>query len=674
MRVFEFHFSPKAKPDLIFDSFCYEPENIYEKKMGSLYIMGLLNNALPQNVRLIKRLAQTIKDKYYRSTIFTPSKALKESLKLANEQLEEITKKGNVSWLGNLSFAILSLKDFKLNFTKIGDIKILLVRGGTIIDIDKKIKLQEIEPYPLKVFSNTVSGKLAEGDLILAFSDNVFDFFQQHKLLDEIAQISSFDSRKLRDVLNGKREDLINISGVFLAISLTKEETLAKKEAILPKDLKDFSLKKIFAPVLKLFPKPKKVPRLIKARVKKARGAPLKIPKIKIPQIIPLKTPWAIFERVRKSIAQKFSSLKLNKNIGLVFIFITILLVGFIISQYEQAKRINAYTLELEEIQEKFNTAESLLLLTEINPQSFHTANLLLKEAWEEISLLSKKSLNLPHSFTVQVIILEDKISQKLLDINKLQQLVNIGALFELDPRTFVPQKMIEKDAHLYLFSPYSQNIFLIQPNQETQIIETEQKINLAAKVNNSIAFFSKPDLLLMLENDRLTSSFLQPPYPELNLQEISSFGSNLYFLDRRAGEIVKYPFLENTTWGSPDAWLEPNTQKPLEADSFSIDGAVWVLKENKILQYYAGRFQRELNFEIFPQPKDFSKIHTSPTLSYFYILEPIQKRIIILDKTGQVVKQFQSELFDNLLDLAVSSDGNTIYLLNGLKVYQINL
>ena len=149
---------------------------------------------------------------------------------------------------------------------------------------------------------------------------------------------------------------------------------------------------------------------------------------------------------------------------------------------------------------------------------------------------------------------------------------------------------------------------------------------------------------------------------------------SNLYFMDKKLGQIVKYPFLENTTWGSPDSWLKLNTQKPTEADSFSVDGAVWVLKENKIFQYYAGRFQRELNFEIFPQPKDFSKIHTSPTLSYFYLLEPIQKRVVVLDKTGQVIKQFQSDLFDNLLDLTVSDNGNTIYLLNGLKVYQVSL
>ena len=37
MQVFEFHFNPKAKTDSSFDSFCYEPENIYEKKKEAIH-------------------------------------------------------------------------------------------------------------------------------------------------------------------------------------------------------------------------------------------------------------------------------------------------------------------------------------------------------------------------------------------------------------------------------------------------------------------------------------------------------------------------------------------------------------------------------------------------------------------------------------------------------------
>ncbi len=157
MQVFEFHFNPphqnkfgtgqaKTKSDLIFDSFCYEPENVYEKRLGSLYMLGLLKNTLPQNVRFLDNLAKIIKEKYYKS-VFSPEKSLKETLKEVNHFLEQIAKRGDVSWLGNLSFTVITFTPHQksgggeFNFAKVGDLKIFLLRKGRIIDIDTSVKL-----------------------------------------------------------------------------------------------------------------------------------------------------------------------------------------------------------------------------------------------------------------------------------------------------------------------------------------------------------------------------------------------------------------------------------------------------------------------------------------------------------------------------------------------------
>ncbi|GAH46423.1 unnamed protein product, partial [marine sediment metagenome] len=142
---------------------------------------------------------------------------------------------------------------------------------------------------------------------------------------------------------------------------------------------------------------------------------------------------------------------------------------------------------------------------------------------------------------------------------------------------------------------------------------------------------------------------------------------------DKKSGEIIKYPYLEDLKWGSPQLWLNSQTKKAIDSESIAVDGSVWVLnKDNSISRYYAGKYQETLKLDFFPEPKDFSKIFTLSGLSYLYLLEPGQSRMVILNKTGQIIKQFQSEKFDNLLDFAISEDGKTIYLLNGLKVYQI--
>lgn len=666
MQVFEFHFNPKLKPDLIFDSFCYEPANIYEKRLGSLYMVGLLKNVLPQNIRFLEKLSKVIKNRHYRSTIFSPEKSLKESLREANKFLEEIAKKGDVSWLGNLSFTALSLKDFKLNFTKVGEAKIFLLRAGKIIDIDKKLRLEDIEPYPLKVFGNIVSGKLAEDDLILVLTKEIFDFFQEKNILDEIAKLTSFSEKELKEILNGKREDLSKISGVCLAIFLTKEAPLGKRETISPKILKEFSLKEVFSPALKFFKKIKK-PQLRPSALAKAsadkvskRVKSLKLPKIKAPKL-------PVVEVFRARI----KPLVLNKKIVLIGSLIIILALGFIFSQIEEKQKIRVYQSNLEKIQEKINLAESLLILEETNPQTTQKANLLLKESWEEISPILKEAKNLPKSFSSQIFALEDRISKNLYQLNKLIEIQTPEIIFEFEPKKFVPQKMIFSANKLYFFSPYSKNLFLLKESGKGEIIKIGQKINLATRLNDKILFFSKPSQLTILNGREQFSAILKEPPSDFSFDNLSSFKRNLYFFDKKSGQIIKYPCQRDFEWKKPEFWLK----KATEGKSMSVDGSIWILKKNNTIErYYTGSLQEKIELDIFPPVKDFSKVFTSPTLSHLFVLEPVQKRIIILNKKGEIIKQFQSEKFDNLLDFGVSEDGKIIWLLNGLKVYKVEL
>jgi hypothetical protein len=247
MRVFQFYFNPGAKEDLIFDSFCFEPENIYEKRLGSIYMVGVLKNALPKNYNFLEKIARFIKEKFYKKTLSKPERALRETLKEVNNFLAQIAKEGDVSWLGNLSFAIVNLKNFELNFTKVGEIKFYLIRGKKVIDIDKRLRLQDIEPYPLKIFGNVVTGKLIENDLVLVLTKEVFDFFQNENLIQKIREFDYFSEKDFKKILDEKKEALSQVKGIAFFISLSKE----KKEIITPKALKEFSLREIFSPFLK---------------------------------------------------------------------------------------------------------------------------------------------------------------------------------------------------------------------------------------------------------------------------------------------------------------------------------------------------------------------------------------------------------------------------------------
>ena len=666
MQVLEFHFNPKLRPGLIFDSFCYEPGNVYEKRMGGLYLTGVLKNILPQNLRFLDKLAKVIQKEYYRSTIIKPEKALRESLKEANEFLEQIVKKGDVSWLGNLSFAALSLKNYQLNFTKIGDLKIFLLRGEKVIDIDQKLKFEEILPWPLKVFGNIVSGKLTQGDVILISTKEVTDFLQRANLLPEIGKLEPFNEKGLKEIFDKKKEDVLKISGLCLTLILTEETIAGKKQIITPQTYpKEFNLREVFAPYLKkigagLSP----FINILKGLTKKPKLG--KFPKLTVPKLSVPKLPVKFLARGKKLI--------------LIVALIFLLFLGFFVAQFKEGEKLEESQDVLQEIQKKVNQAESFLILKETRPEATKEANLLLKESWEEISQLSKVVFNLPKNFQSRVSSLKDKISGTLFELNKLEIIEEPELFFDFNHREFIPHKTAFFKDKLYFFSPYSQNLFEIDKNTKGQVIEIAKTFNLATVLDDSILFFSEPNQITALSRGGLYSTVIEEPYESLRSESsvfsgFAVYGKHLYFLDKNSGEIIRYPHLEDFKWGSPQMWLEEKEEKVIEAKSMAIDGSIWVLdKNNSLGRYYRGKLEEKINPEIFPVPKDFKKIFTSPALPYFYLLESVQERIVIIDKKGLIIKQFQSQKFDNLLDFAISEDGETIYLLNGLKVYQIKL
>jgi hypothetical protein len=312
MQIFELHFNPKGKEDKIVDSFIYEPENIYEKRLGNLYLVGELTNCLPQNSHFLSNLAAAIKKEYYSSGLKKSCEiSLRDSLKKGNEFLDGQSREGDVSWLGNLNLVVLNLKEFVLNFTKVGKMKILLARNGEIVDISQKLEGEDIEPYPLKVFGNIASGKLSPDDKLIVLTPDVFSTVSSDKdFLKQLSKIS--DKKELKEILKTKKQILSEISGICLL--LIAGDGLPEPETItLRKQLPKFSFKKtLFKPFLRLKPS-FKTPK-VSFRIPRVR---LKVPKVKL-----------TLPRHAKRLK---TSPKTKKKLILVLILILVLAIGFLV-------------------------------------------------------------------------------------------------------------------------------------------------------------------------------------------------------------------------------------------------------------------------------------------------------------------------------------------------------
>ncbi len=585
MQLLELHFNPK-KEDKSFDSFIFEPENIYEKRLGSLYLVGEIKNATPNSQKLLAGLAKEIKKNYYKLASKSPDKALAGALKKANDFLSEEVKKDNVSWLGNLNFAVLSLKNFKLNFTETGNIKVILIREGQITDISKELELQEIEPYPLKIFFNTISGKLAEKDLLLILTKEIYGFLNEEGVLNKIAQLESYRPKEIKKQIPAKlftKGRGSKISGVCLAVFLKEEKTFSGKEVYNPEKKSSFS--KIFDPVIRPVKKTKKKLLKIKPSFKK------KSQKKKLPK---RGEKFLFYSNIASAITAVRNSIKvfkIKRNILLILFLIIILLTGFLLFKGAQLNKNTTDIQNFQEIENKIKKAENFLVFKETKE-----AESLLKEAWNQLSSLeSKKAQEL-----------KKRTEKNLKEIYKFQEIENL-------------------------------------------------------KIAENPPSFSPPEF----------SQFIPPPF-EFSFDEFEYYLSNIYFLDKKSCEIVKYNKTGENGWGPPLDWLKEKSDCS-NPKSLAIDGSIWVLNgDNSILRYYQENFEEKIAIELFPSAENIEKIATKKDFPYLLLLEPDKKRIIVSDKKGKIIKQIYSKELENPQDLKISKDSKSIFILDKDRIYRI--
>lgn len=252
MQIFDFHLHPKLRKDRFFKSFCFEPETKQEKVLGNLYIIAELGNSISKDAAILDGLANIIRKKFYSRLEMTPEQGLKESLRQANQYLNDLSKQGNVRWLGNLNIAVFNIKNSIINFSKTGNIKLLLLRGGEYLDISENLEFQNLSPsQPSQSFSNIASGRLIETDKIICLTQNIFDFFYAD-LAEKIVGTGKFNPRQINKILRQKKDKIKTLAGVLFIISM--EEAPKKRFGLsLPRiSLPSFAISKELLLVLLL--------------------------------------------------------------------------------------------------------------------------------------------------------------------------------------------------------------------------------------------------------------------------------------------------------------------------------------------------------------------------------------------------------------------------------------
>ncbi len=364
---------------------------------------------------------------------------------------------------------------------------------------------------------------------------------------------------------------------------------------------------------------------------------------------------------------------KKNKILLIIIVVFSLLFLGnlaMLTLKNKDAKENSAFLNLTELIKQKENQVEASLLYNNED-----RAKKLLSEIRELLAQLPRKNDSQTKEYTV----LFNKYNEQLEKIKHAIKIANPAELanFANLETAAGPSSIILAGNKIYAGDAGKKLIYSldISNNLITSISSVEAKIDALkypAKDKNDNIYYLNGNNIIQLETK--TGKVKNPSIDIAAGARIVStavFNNKLYLLDAKNGQIYVYA-KAGDAFPPPISWLEEKSDFA-DAVSLDIDGSIYVLKKDgQALKYLRGEKENFTLNSVEPSLSSPLKINAQAESDYIYILEPVKKRLIVYDKTGKFLTQYEFEKLADLKDFTVDEVKKTIYLLNGASVYKV--
>lgn len=197
--------------------------------------------------------------------------------------------------------------------------------------------------------------------------------------------------------------------------------------------------------------------------------------------------------------------------------------------------------------------------------------------------------------------------------------------------------------------------------------VQAADKTIVLATDAPGVALFDSKDNSLLKQDITL-------PNEQIRIGGLTTFGNRLYVFDQTAGQIHVY----NKTlrgYAGGEAWLADGEFPGSTVRSFAVDGNIFTLhNDGTIRRLFKGVPADFMLAKIDPSLSGATGIITSDEHQFIYVVDPPNKRVVIVTKEGELVQQIFIEDANNMQDAAVPPDEKSLYVLDGARVLKISL
>ncbi len=660
------------------DLFSYD-NNGNSRALGNLFVIGNIQGGGAEKKDdidvgyVLNLVASLAKREYYANPDTSPKDAFSNALKKINGVVEEFFKNKETK----INIGILAIAGGQIHISKLGKFKILLARGGKNIDILNNIQLFDKESTQEREFSNIISGKVIEGDRILAFYPSRSTVAREKNLKENLLK-STQDEFVAQ--LTAIRETKPEFACAALHIDIKKGTEIADAPRIQPKELQEESAENL-TPAIQLARQnlsEKNLGGLANTDTEKEEAIPEEVPvstvrtavklapEPAIPKIIP-----AEFARGKREVflSKQFHQLK-NMNITpqvKIYAMGGIAVVALItIFSLKSFVFVSTATRQLNAVISEAQTNLKLALDKQGQSDLIGARGLLLS------SIASITQAETTNGTSKKA---DDAKSQLVLALDSMDNAVST------DPKPLENGIPIDSGTAKLITSSGNNFYVYLDQNGTGAIakISADGSITASTPVKDisPSAIFSSNDYVALVDANakKLTSlsisksSLISKTFSMDSLVNLEVYQDNLYGLTTTGIMKITDAALGKTVVQS---WLASGTILASGASLITVDGNIFTLSSDGTLtMYYKGKVKSTVKTQVSPDAG--SMLLTTTDSLNLYLVNISTGRIYILAKdSGAVSKTLKINSTRPITSATISTDGVTIYILSDNKIWRI--
>lgn len=250
----------------------------------------------------------------------------------------------------------------------------------------------------------------------------------------------------------------------------------------------------------------------------------------------------------------------------------------------------------------------------------------------------------------------------------------------ELIKSGFTPKKSSDSLGKLLLFDESQQSLILLDLSKKTnRILAGSTQLGTVRDVglNGDDAFaYSEEKGVSKIDLNTNKITVIVKPDPEWGyIKSIYAFAGNIYLLDSIKNQIWKYVPIQ-TGYSDKFTYLaEGVTADFVGSKQMEIDSSIWVLKQGpEILKFTSGNKDFFSPGGLDMPLKEIAYIYVSEKEDRAYLLDSENSRLVVLKKNGEYVAQYTGDKFKTVSNLVVDDASKKIFLIEGSKLYQLDL